>query len=138
MTRQIPRLVLRVAATSFFWSTFPSPAPAADFPVGTNPSSVVVGDFNGDGKQDLAVANNRSDNISVLLGNGDGTFQPAANYAAGACSGPNHRSFPWSVAVVDFDGEQEPDLAVATSSCPTLPVLLGQAYGTVKHGRASR
>src|SRR5437899_10786734 len=130
MTRQIPRLVLRVAATSFFWSTFPSPAPAADFPVGTNPSSVVVGDFNGDGKQDLAVANNRSDNISVLLGNGDGTFQPAANYAAGACSGPNQRSFPWSVAVGDFNGDQVPDLAVATSGCQTVAALRVKDAGT--------
>ena len=47
------------------------------------PYSVVVGDFNGDGKPDLAVANNFSNNVSVLLGNGDGTFQAAVNYAAG-------------------------------------------------------
>jgi hypothetical protein len=41
---------------------------------GMNPVSVAVGDFNGDGKADLAVANRTGNNVSVLLGNGDGTF----------------------------------------------------------------
>ena len=50
---------------------------------GTVPYSVAVGDFNGDGKLDLAVANEGSNNVSVLLGNGDGTFQAAVNYGAG-------------------------------------------------------
>ena len=44
---------------------------------------MAVGDFNGDGKADLAVANYDSNNVSVLLGNGDGTFQTAVNYGAG-------------------------------------------------------
>ena len=79
----------------------PTPAPAADFPVGVSPSAVTVGDFNGDGKSDLAVANNGSDNVSVLLGNGNGTFQTARNYPVGSCSGPGQHSFPWSVAAAD-------------------------------------
>ena len=45
------------------------------FRTGDGPDSVAVGDFNGDGKADLAVANAASDNVSVLLGKGDGTFQ---------------------------------------------------------------
>ena len=44
---------------------------ATDFGVGTNPESVAIGDFNGDGKPDLAVANILSDTMSILLGNGD-------------------------------------------------------------------
>ena len=40
----------------------------------------VTGDFNGDGELDLAVANGGYDTVSILLGNGDGTFQPAVNY----------------------------------------------------------
>ena len=44
---------------------------------------MAVGDFNGDGKADLAVANHGSNNVSVLLGNGDGTFQAAVNYGGG-------------------------------------------------------
>ena len=66
---------------------------------------MAVGDFNGDGKADLAVANASSNNVSVLLGNGNGTFQAAVNYAAG--TGPS------SVAVGDFNGDGKADLAVA-------------------------
>src|SRR5262245_11661097 len=64
-----------------------------------NGVSVAVGDFNADGKLDLAVANGLAGNVSVLLGNGNGTFQAALNYAAG--------SFPASVAVgdVNLDGK---------------------------------
>src|SRR5690348_9056902 len=51
------------------------------YPVGYGPSSVVVGDFNGDGIQDLAVANEYDATLSVLLGMGSGTFQPQASYA---------------------------------------------------------
>src|SRR5215471_12831102 len=61
-----------------------------DFAAGTAPFSVAVGDFNGDGVQDLAVANFNSNNVSVLLGNGDGTFQAAVNFGVG--------NFPASVA----------------------------------------
>src|SRR5260370_37461284 len=53
-----------------------------DFDAGQNPYSVAVGDFNRDGVQDLAVANHNSSNVSVLLGNGDGSFQAAQNFAA--------------------------------------------------------
>src|SRR2546428_10864773 len=62
--------------------------PALSFAAGTAPRSVAVGDINGDGRPDLAVANVGSADVpgttvSVLLGNGDGTFQPARNFAAG-------------------------------------------------------
>src|SRR6266481_6798217 len=70
-------------------------AAAKSYPVGTTPAAVAVGDFNGDGKPDIAVANTGSDNVSILLGNGDGTFQPAVNYSAG-CS-------PTAIAVGDFN-----------------------------------
>ena len=88
---------------------------------GDGPQSVAVGDFNGDGKADLAVANSTADNVSVLLGNGNGTFQAAVNYGAG--------SDPYSVAVGDFNGDGKADLAVANCSS-SVSVLLGNGNGT--------
>jgi len=48
-----------------------------DYPVGSSPNSVVVGDFNGDGRPDIATANSVSNDVSILLQNSDGTFQAA-------------------------------------------------------------
>jgi len=77
-----------------------------DYQTGSsNPSSVAVGDFNGDGKLDLVVADLFSTDVRLLLGNGDGTFGTAASYAAGA--GPS------SVAVGDFNDDGRLDIAVA-------------------------
>src|SRR5690349_21472181 len=75
----------------------PSFAAARTFDAGAGPVYVAVGDFNGDGKTDLAVANYHSANVSVLLGKGDGSFQSATNYSAG--TNPN------SVSVGDFNGD---------------------------------
>jgi hypothetical protein len=61
----------------------PSFGPPNWFDAGAGAGSVAVGDFNGDGKPDLAVANVYTNTVSVLLGNGDGTFQAPVNYAAG-------------------------------------------------------
>ena len=54
-----------------------------NFAAGSSPFSVAVGDFNGDGKQDLAVANVDSDNVSILLGDGTGNFSAPTNFAVG-------------------------------------------------------
>src|SRR5262249_45219239 len=51
------------------------------FAVGTTPHVEAVGDFNGDGKADLVVVNQGSNTVSILRGNGDGTFQPRNDYA---------------------------------------------------------
>ena len=87
-----------------------------DFGAGGSPFSVAVGDFNGDGIQDLAVANFVSANVSVLLGNGDGSFQAAQDFGVG-------RS-PNSVAVGDVNGDGRPDLAVANSDTNNVSVLI--------------
>src|SRR5438874_3113235 len=130
MTGHSARLSLLGAATSlFFWSMFPSPAPAADFAVGTIPFSVAMGDFNGDGKPDLAVANFDSNTVSVLLGNGDGTFR--APLTVGVGNGPT------SVAVGDFNGDGKLDLAVADFNSNTVSALLGNGAGTFRPPLAS-
>src|SRR5258708_4597907 len=81
-----------------------------------------VGAFNGDGKLDLAVANASSNNVSIFLGNGDGTFQTVVNYPVG--------SAPVSVAVGDFNGDGNLDLAVANFSSNNVSILLGNGNGT--------
>src|SRR5437870_4029868 len=135
MTRNSTRLWLLVAATLVFWSTAPAPALAqtvsftssGEFPVGTNPQWVAVGDFNGDGIQDLAVANAGSSTVSVLLGNGDGTFRPARTFAAGTT--------PKAVAVGDFNGDGKLDLATASTGSNGVSVLLGNGDGTFQAPR---
>jgi len=99
--------------------TFQKPA---GYKVGYNPSSVAAGDFNGDGKVDLVIANH-PDRLSVLLGNGDGTFQHQTRYYVG--------QNPWRVAVGDLNGDGELDLAVAgESEAGTQIVRLGNGDGT--------
>jgi hypothetical protein len=100
----------------------PSFAAAVDLQVGSNPWSVAIGDFNGNGKADLAVANKGSGNVSILLGNGNGTFQATVNYSVGAS--------PTSVAVGDFNGDGKADLAVANSGSMNVSILLGNGDGT--------
>src|SRR5260370_40566081 len=57
--------------------------PRVDYAVGTRPRAAAVGDFNGDRILDLAVANENSNSGSILLGDGEGTFQPAVNFKGG-------------------------------------------------------
>jgi hypothetical protein len=95
--------------------------------------SVAVADVNGDGKPDLVVANCGSQFdcfgeglIGILLGNGDGTFQPVATYGTGG-------GFALSVAVGDLNGDGKPDLVVAnyyTYGYGSLEVLMGNGDGT--------
>lgn len=96
-------------------------APRA-FGVGTYPQSVTVDDFDGDNNADLVVANAGSGNVSVLLGQGDGTFQAAVNYAAG--------TNPQFVAVGDFRSVGRSELAVANLLSGNISILLAQGDGS--------
>jgi hypothetical protein len=101
---------------------------AVHYTSGLAPKAVAVGDFNGDGKPDLAVVNGLGNSVTVLLGNGDGTFPAAPNYSAGG--------HPFGVAVGDFNHDGIPDLAVTNSggfdftSPGTVSILLGNGDGT--------
>ncbi len=94
------------------------------YAVGIGPGAILAGDFTGDGRTDLAVAN-RGGTVSVLLGNGDGTFQPQVTYAAGL--------FPDAIVAGDFTGDGRTDLAVANSGDNTVSVLLGNGDGTFQN-----
>ena len=91
--------------------------------VGYVPSSLAVGDFNGDGIPDLAVANYEAGSVTIVLGNGDGTFTAAS-------VNPSTGGDPLSIAVADFNGDGKADLAVANSIDGTVTILLGNGDGT--------
>ena len=93
-----------------------------NFPAGINPFAVSVADLNGDGKADLVSANTNSNNVGVLLGNGDGSFQSQVAYPTGVQ--------PFAVTVNDFNGDGKADLATANYGNNTLSVLLGNGDGT--------
>ena len=85
----------------------------------------MTGDFNGDGRTDLAVANQDSKNVSILLGKGDGTFQNQGTYAVG--------SSPYALVTGDFNGDGRTDLAVANSDDKNVSILLGKGDGTFQN-----
>jgi hypothetical protein len=97
------------------------PAQPKNVGVGKSPQTIVAGFFNADAHPDLATANEGSDNVSVLLGKGDGTFSGPTNVDVG--------SEPASVAVGDFNGDAHLDLVTANSGSDNASVLLGNGQG---------
>jgi hypothetical protein len=95
--------------------------PAMNYRVGRNAHAVTVGDFDGDGNIDLAVANHGSNSTSVLLGNGDGTFQTAIDFPVG--------SGPYWIGAGDFNGDGAPDLATANGASNNISILLNARGG---------
>ena len=90
-------------------------------PAGGSLSSVAVNDFNGDGHQDLALADNVTDLVMVFNGNGSGGFSAPALLPVG--------DGPGSIATSDFDGNGSPDIAVANRTSEDVSILLGTGSG---------
>ncbi len=93
-----------------------------NFSVGANPTNVAVADFNNDTKPDLAVTNQVSNDVSILLNNGNGTYGTQSLVSAG--------TGPYSIVAGKFNADNNFDLAVANSSSNNVSILLGNGNGT--------
>ncbi|MFP5226749.1 MAG: FG-GAP-like repeat-containing protein [Acidobacteriota bacterium] len=97
-------------------------AAAASPQTGTFPTAIAVGDFNGDGKDDVAVSNSQDDTVTILIGNGDGTFTAAPIALTG--------SQPSAMVAGDFNRDGKLDLAILNAGNGTITVELGNGDGS--------
>ena len=96
--------------------------PGFDSPVGEGPFDIALADFNQDGKLDAAVVNGNANNVSLLLGDGFGSFSKAGDFGA--------RNLPLGIGVGDFNGDGWADIAVADHFGDSLSILLNQSIAT--------
>ena len=109
-----PRLTISLGDGAGGFSTI-------DVPIGDLLTSIAVGDFNGDGKQDLVVLSDDLDSVSILLGDGAGDFGAASNFGAG------DRSFVRGNR--RFQRRWKQDLAVTNLNSNDVSILLGNGAG---------
>jgi hypothetical protein len=104
--------------------------PTATYPTveGAETSNLAVGDLNKDGNPDVIATNPQRASVSLFLGHADGTFDPAVDLPVGIMGG----SQPYSVAIGDFDGDGNNDVAIADDRSGTIVVRLGNGDATFK------
>ena len=132
--RRLPIFKHRLRLESLEDRSLPSFVTAPTFTVGVNttgffsqsshPNAVAVGDFNGDGKMDVVTANETGPGVSLLLGKGNGKFQPCLNSAAGKA--------PAAIIAVDVNGDGRLDVVTADNGANTVSYLRGKGDGTFK------
>jgi hypothetical protein len=116
-----------VSATASFTLTVTNPNctatydAATDVSVGNRPTSIAIGDFNGDGMQDFATANYWGNNVSIRLGDGTGGFTSASDVTVG--------NSPYLIAIGDFNGDGMQDFATANEYEATVSIGLGTGTG---------
>lgn len=93
-----------------------------DYTVGTTPSAILILDINEDGKLDLIVTNSGTNNVSVLLGIGDGTFQNKIDFQVG--------DSPSAISYADFNLDHRIDLVVTNKNSGSISILLGNGNGS--------
>jgi hypothetical protein len=93
------------------------------------PHTVTMGDLNGDGKLDLAVANLNSNKVSIFLGHGDGAFAPRVDYMT--------LMNPHTVVIRDLDGDGKPDLTISNMGANAIGTMIGNGDGTFQAIRST-
>jgi hypothetical protein len=127
-SQMISFLILLIMAAASFSSVAQAqiyPYGRADFQSGNNNNNtpiVIVADFNGDGRPDVAVSDSYNNWISILLGTSNGGFVAKSTYATGAN--------PTALVAADFNGDKKLDLAVVNANSGTISILLGNGDGT--------
>ncbi len=94
------------------------------FAAGVSPESISLVDLNSDSKADLTVVNANNDTVSILLGNGNGTFQSQQVLSTGLGSNPI------ALAIADINGDGKPDLIITNYGSSSVQLLLGNGNGT--------
>jgi hypothetical protein len=102
--------------------TFQAPIISSLSTTATSPTSMLAGDFNGDGKSDLVVEDDNGNGFQVLMGRGDGSFEAPVDTPV------SNSMFSWAVG--DFNGDGKADLAVTTNNGPSINIYLGKGDGT--------